>query len=47
MNDIQHAADRIARESKPDRIILFGSYARGTAGVDSDVDLTGHLALRG
>jgi predicted nucleotidyltransferase len=30
---------RIAREFHPDRIVLFGSHARGTAGEDSDVDL--------
>ncbi|MBM3214059.1 nucleotidyltransferase domain-containing protein [Candidatus Poribacteria bacterium] len=30
---------RIRDEVRPDRIILFGSYARGTAGPDSDVDL--------
>ena len=33
------AARRIAREFRPERIILFGSYARGTAKPDSDVDL--------
>jgi len=30
---------RIAHEFHPDRIVLFGSHARGTAGEDSDVDL--------
>jgi predicted nucleotidyltransferase len=39
MNDIQELADRIVREFQPERIILFGSHARGTAGADSDVDL--------
>src|SRR3972149_805452 len=39
MTDIQDLADRIAREFDPDKIILFGSYARGTPGPDSDVDL--------
>jgi predicted nucleotidyltransferase len=29
----------IARDFRPDRIVLFGSHARGTAGEDSDVDL--------
>lgn len=29
----------IAREIKPQKIILFGSRARGDAGKDSDVDL--------
>ncbi len=39
MNDIQELAGRVAREFKTDRIILFGSYARGLACADSDVDL--------
>lgn len=30
---------RIVSRFHPDRIILFGSHARGTAGPDSDVDL--------
>ena len=31
--------DRIATLFKPERIILFGSLARGTAGSESDIDL--------
>jgi len=30
---------RIVSGFSPERIILFGSHARGTAGADSDVDL--------
>ena len=30
---------RIVERFHPEKIILFGSYARGTAGPDSDVDL--------
>lgn len=30
---------RIVRRFHPEKIILFGSYARGDAGPDSDVDL--------
>jgi predicted nucleotidyltransferase len=30
---------RIVRQFTPDKIILFGSHARGNAGPDSDVDL--------
>lgn len=30
---------RIVDRFDPEKIILFGSYARGTAGPDSDVDL--------
>jgi len=29
----------IVRQFQPDKIILFGSHARGEAGLDSDVDL--------
>ena len=31
--------DRIAEEFRLQRIILFGSYAHGTAGADSDLDI--------
>lgn len=30
---------RIGREFRPQRVILFGSHARGAAGPESDVDL--------
>ena len=36
---VQQMVDRIAQSFHPLRIILFGSYARGEAGKDSDVDL--------
>jgi predicted nucleotidyltransferase len=36
---IKTMARRLAEQFGPDQIILFGSYARGTAGPDSDVDL--------
>ena len=36
---IQRMARRIVRRFKPERIILFGSRARGDATPDSDVDL--------
>lgn len=36
---IRAMADRIVREYQPERIILFGSYAWGEPGPDSDVDL--------
>ena len=32
-------ARRIAARFNPDKVILFGSHARGTAGEDSDADL--------
>ncbi len=39
MEKIQDFCDRIAREFRPEKIILFGSHARGDAGKYSDVDL--------
>jgi len=36
---IEEMVQRIVERFSPDRVILFGSYARGAAGPDSDVDL--------
>ena len=36
---IRIMVDRITTRFNPERIILFGSQSRGTAGVDSDIDL--------
>jgi predicted nucleotidyltransferase len=36
---IDEMVERIVRQFDPQRIILFGSHARGDAGPDSDVDL--------
>ena len=36
---IRNFADEIVRRYAPEKIILFGSYARGTANEDSDVDM--------
>ncbi|MEK7404304.1 MAG: nucleotidyltransferase domain-containing protein [Acidobacteriota bacterium] len=36
---IEEMVRRIVESFRPEKIILFGSYARGTAGPDSDVDL--------
>jgi len=36
---IQRMVKRIVKRFDPDKIILFGSQARGDAGPDSDVDL--------
>ncbi len=38
-NNFQNIADKIAREFLPDKIILFGSWAWGKPGPNSDVDL--------
>lgn len=40
MDTIRSAAARLAAAaSSPSRVIVFGSYARGTANEDSDLDL--------
>lgn len=36
---IKKMAERLKREYKAERVILFGSYAKGEATEDSDVDL--------
>ena len=36
---IREMVDRIVRQFEPEKVILFGSYATGQAGPDSDVDL--------
>jgi predicted nucleotidyltransferase len=36
---VKKIANRIVSRFSPDKIILFGSYAKGTAGPDSDLDL--------
>lgn len=36
---IKEMVRRIVEQFQPEKIILFGSYARGTAGLNSDVDL--------
>ncbi len=45
--EIQDFAQRVAEEFHPERIILFGSYAHGTPGPDSDVDLLVILPFSG
>lgn len=37
--EIRAAVDILVREAQPEQVILFGSYARGEAKSDSDVDL--------
>ena len=38
---------RIVAQFDPDRVILFGSHARGEAGPDSDVDLLVVMPVKG
>ena len=40
------ATDRLVEQFHPQRVILFGSQARGTADARSDVDLLVILSLR-
>jgi predicted nucleotidyltransferase len=47
MQEIQAFASRIAEQFRPQRIILFGSYARGDFTADSDVDLLVVLPFEG
>lgn len=39
MDEIQQFANCIVERFLPERIVLFGSFARGNPGPDSDVDL--------
>jgi predicted nucleotidyltransferase len=44
---IHRMVKRIVDRFQPERIILFGSHARGDAGPDSDVDLLVVMPVRG
>jgi predicted nucleotidyltransferase len=39
IGQIEELTRRIVEEFRPQRVLLFGSYARGTPNADSDVDL--------
>ena len=45
--EIEEMVDRIVQKFQPERIILFGSHARGDGGTDSDVDLLVVLPVEG
>jgi uncharacterized protein len=47
MENIRQLSESIAREFQPECIILFGSYAYGTPGADSDVDLLVIMPFKG
>jgi predicted nucleotidyltransferase len=47
MEQILALSGEIAREFKPERIILFGSYAYGVPGEDSDIDILVVLPFTG
>jgi predicted nucleotidyltransferase len=44
---IREMVDRIVRQFEPEKVILFGSYATGKAGPDSDVDLLVIMSFSG
>jgi predicted nucleotidyltransferase len=44
---IREMVNRIVEHFDPEKIILFGSYARGEAGPDSDVDLLVVMPVQG
>ena len=44
---IQEFSQAVAREFRPERIILFGSYAYGTPTENSDVDLLVIMPFKG
>jgi predicted nucleotidyltransferase len=39
LSDIQRLADRLAHHLRPEMVVLFGSFAKGSATPSSDVDL--------
>ncbi len=45
--EIRQMVRRIVSQFRPERIILFGSHARGDAGPDSDVDLLVVMPVEG
>ena len=45
--EIRQMVRRIVSRFRPERIILFGSHARGDAGPDSDVDLLVVMPVEG
>jgi len=44
---IEQMVQRIVRQFHPERVILFGSHARGEGGPDSDVDLLVVMPVEG
>jgi uncharacterized protein len=44
---IEHITRRVVRQFRPQRVILFGSHARGEAGPDSDIDMLVVLPVDG
>ena len=47
MDVIEDFVGQVAREFQPEKIVLFGSHADGTAGDDADVDVLVILPFEG
>ena len=47
MREIEEFGRCIGRQFRPRQVVLFGSYARGTATADSDVDVLVVMPLNG
>jgi predicted nucleotidyltransferase len=47
MEQIEELSRQIGREFHPEQVVLFGSYAYGTATKDSDVDLLVVMSHKG
>lgn len=45
--DIERFTDRLVEAYRPHRVVLFGSYARGRARPDSDVDILVVMPFKG
>lgn len=47
MRQIREFSRKLVQEFRPEKVVLFGSYAKGTATQDSDVDLLIVLPFEG
>jgi len=47
MRTIRKFSEKLVREFRPEKVVLFGSHAHGTATADSDVDLLIILPFKG
>ena len=47
MEQIEELARRIGEDYKAEKVILFGSYARGNPSQGSDVDLLAIMSFKG
>lgn len=47
LGEIRRLTDTIVREYRPEKVVLFGSYASGNPREDSDIDLLVVMPFRG